>query len=146
MAFNLISYFCGELILTPILGPLGWNDFNKLFYKSTNATNCLLSCLRKLLPVRHCIFVSSVDFHTTSTNKKLPTVQIQHTAKMFSYFLFADADFCCGMQTPEMAKHIPDTRVPGRPQNRGPFAKSFTLSLSLYLPYFHIRAIIFFTR
>lgn len=30
----------------------------------------LLSCLRKLLPVRHCIFVSSVDFHTTTTTKK----------------------------------------------------------------------------
>ncbi|XP_062708729.1 uncharacterized protein LOC115253727 isoform X13 [Aedes albopictus] len=40
-----------------------------------------------------------------------------------------DADFCCGMQTPEMAKHIPDTRVPGRPQNRG----SLTVNISVLL-------------
>ncbi|XP_065074625.1 glutamate-gated chloride channel isoform X17 [Ochlerotatus camptorhynchus] len=40
-----------------------------------------------------------------------------------------DADFCCGMQTPEMAKHIPDTRVPGRPQNRG----SLTVNVSVLL-------------
>ncbi|XP_055607847.1 uncharacterized protein LOC129755407 isoform X4 [Uranotaenia lowii] len=40
-----------------------------------------------------------------------------------------DADFCCGMQTPEMAKHMPDTRVPGRPQNRG----SLTVNVSVLL-------------
>nr|XP_029722167.1 glutamate-gated chloride channel alpha-like isoform X1 [Aedes albopictus] len=33
------------------------------------------------------------------------------------------------MQTPEMAKHIPDTRVPGRPQNRG----SLTVNISVLL-------------
>ncbi|XP_058458303.1 glycine receptor subunit alpha-2 isoform X22 [Malaya genurostris] len=40
-----------------------------------------------------------------------------------------DADFCCGMQTPEMAKHMPDTRIPGRPQNRG----SLTVNISVLL-------------
>ncbi|XP_055627496.1 glutamate-gated chloride channel isoform X22 [Toxorhynchites rutilus septentrionalis] len=40
-----------------------------------------------------------------------------------------DADFCCGMQNPEMAKHMPDTRVPGRPQNRG----SLTVNVSVLL-------------
>ncbi|XP_058831257.1 gamma-aminobutyric acid receptor subunit alpha-4 isoform X11 [Topomyia yanbarensis] len=40
-----------------------------------------------------------------------------------------DADFCCGMQTPEMAKHMPDMRVPGRPQNRG----SLTVNISVLL-------------
>ncbi|XP_053686663.1 uncharacterized protein LOC128736209 [Sabethes cyaneus] len=40
-----------------------------------------------------------------------------------------DADFCCGMQTPEMAKHMPDMRVPGRPQNRG----SLTVNVSVLL-------------
>ncbi|XP_049296295.1 glutamate-gated chloride channel isoform X13 [Anopheles funestus] len=40
-----------------------------------------------------------------------------------------DADFCCGMHTPEMAKHIPDMRVPGRPQNRG----TLTVNVSVLL-------------
>ncbi|XP_055537169.1 gamma-aminobutyric acid receptor subunit alpha-4 isoform X5 [Wyeomyia smithii] len=40
-----------------------------------------------------------------------------------------DADFCCGMQSPEMAKHMPDMRVPGRPQNRG----SLTVNVSVLL-------------
>uniref|UniRef100_A0A182Y160 Neurotransmitter-gated ion-channel ligand-binding domain-containing protein n=1 Tax=Anopheles stephensi TaxID=30069 RepID=A0A182Y160_ANOST len=43
-----------------------------------------------------------------------------------------DADFCCGMHTPEMAKHIPDMRVPGRPQNRGPFAFPCALNFVCY--------------
>lgn len=54
-----------------------------------------------------------------------------------SLFLFADADFCCGMHTPEMAKHIPDMRVPGRPQNRGPFA--FPCALNFVCYQFYVR-------
>ncbi|ETN61248.1 hypothetical protein AND_007098 [Anopheles darlingi] len=48
------------------------------------------------------------DTEPMSTDSHLPNVFHFH------------ADFCCGMHTPEMAKHIPDMRVPGRPQNRGP--------------------------
>lgn len=34
--------------------------------------------------------------------------------------LFADADFCCGMDTPEKAKNVSGW-LPGRAQNRGAF-------------------------
>lgn len=38
----------------------------------------------------------------------------------FPYFIFADADFCCGMDTPEKAKNVSGW-LPGRAQNRGAF-------------------------
>lgn len=34
--------------------------------------------------------------------------------------LFTDADFCCGMDTPEKAKNVSGW-LPGRAQNRGAF-------------------------
>lgn len=38
----------------------------------------------------------------------------------FSFVVVADADFCCGMDTPAMAKNVSGW-LPGRAQNRGAF-------------------------
>lgn len=43
--------------------------------------------------------------------------------------LFADADFCCGMDTPEKAKNVSGW-LPGRAQNRGAFHFPNLFSLS----------------
>lgn len=35
--------------------------------------------------------------------------------------IFADPDFCCGMESPEMALNLTNISGPGHPNNRGPF-------------------------
>lgn len=64
-----------------------------------------------------------------NANEKKKYIQINQKKKktntnqiLFVQFpiLFADADFCCGMDTPEKAKNVSGW-LPGRAQNRGAF-------------------------
>lgn len=52
-------------------------------------------------------------------NRKIRFI-IKHFLVAFFRILFADADFCCGMDTPAMAKNVSGW-LPGRAQNRGAF-------------------------
>lgn len=56
---------------------------------------------------------------TTTTNIINKKKQKQILFVQFP-ILFADADFCCGMDTPEKAKNVSGW-LPGRAQNRGAF-------------------------
>lgn len=51
---------------------------------------------------------------------------------MHFQILFADADFCCGMDTPEMAKNVSGW-LPGRAQNRGASFQLNQLSAVLFI-------------
>lgn len=57
-------------------------------------------------------------------NRNKPKTNKNHTKYQLLFvqfpILFTDADFCCGMDTPEKAKNVSGW-LPGRAQNRGAF-------------------------
>lgn len=48
-------------------------------------------------------------------------------------YIFADPDFCCGMESPEMALNLTNISGPGHPNNRGPFWCCFCLNFFYFI-------------